>query len=759
MDDKNNEGFRRHALPLLLLAGVMVWYFLPVLSLGHTFFFRDVMKFGLPEKWFQWHTYLQGAMPYWNPTIFNGVPFFPLLHPNAAYPLNILLFTGDFPYGFNLFVVVHHAVLVFSVYALMRFWGMSAAAATASAFVAGLGGYFLSIVSLGNQLVSTVWTPLVLLAVQKYLMRPHWGWLTAAVIFVVMQILGGSPESCVMSTLMVYFACVFITPGRGTHWKRPTLTVAGLSLTAIALTAFQLVPTYRVIQRSVRAWDLDPAFNTKWSLEPETLRHLFAARDFDTFMTASSLEAVPYFPSVYMGVIPALALVSAAVLVRRREVIFWTAVFFTGLFFALGGNNPVYTQLLPFNPLLQMFRYPEKFFFFSAFAMTFLTGYFIDHLFQARARHRLSPFILACVIFGTVLASVAVYADDDRTVLSAGVFAAVVALAVMVFTGRMEPRWGRALLVLVVFIDLWTAHSRLVPFIDKKLVTQLPEVMAGLPEPPPLYRVYTGALDRERFRSKNLFPQAPNLVLSHILEKETASPNLGTVFGLQYADGLMAIELENVWLWTQMFRKSSMEKKQRMLERNNVRYWVAGGDLFGPESRSRRFGSDSVREFQNALPRAFLVPAMRQGPEIKLINTFFAKDFDPRKEVLLDQPVDFQPSERFDGTVQSIEYSPNHVTVRTRQEGNGFLVLLDSYFPGWTVHVDGKPAPLLRAYHFFRAVPLESGMHLLQFKYVPEGLVEGQAVTFLMIVISLAVLLVRAFARLPVNRWDSLKTS
>ncbi|CCQ90211.1 membrane hypothetical protein [Nitrospina gracilis 3/211] len=364
MDEKNNEGFRIHALPLLLLAGVMAWYFLPVLSLGHTFFFRDVMKFGLPEKWFQWHTYLQGAMPYWNPTIFNGVPFLPLLHPNAAYPLNILLFAGDFPYGFNLFVVVHHAVLVFSVYALMRFWGMSAGAATASALVAGLGGYFLSIVSLGNQLVSTVWTPLVLLAVQKYMVRPHWGWLTAAVIFVVLQILGGSPESCVMSTLTVYFASVFITPGRGTHWKRPTLAVAGLSLTAIALTAFQLIPTYRVIQRSVRTWDLDSAFNTKWSLEPETLRHLFAARNFDRFMTASSLDAVPYFPSVYMGVIPALALVSAAVLIRRREVVFWTVVFFAGLFFALGGNNPVYTQFLPFNPLLQMFRYPEKFFFF-----------------------------------------------------------------------------------------------------------------------------------------------------------------------------------------------------------------------------------------------------------------------------------------------------------------------------------------------------------------------------------------------------------
>ncbi|CAI2719529.1 YfhO family protein [Nitrospina watsonii] len=762
-----NRSIQQHALPLTLLTLVLGWYFLPVLFLDHTLFFRDVMKFGLPGKWFQLQMYAEGALPYWNPAIFSGVPFLSLLHPNAAYPLNALLFVGDFPYGYNLFVVVHHGVLVFSVYALMRFWGLSATAATASALVAALGGYFLSLVSLGNQLVSTVWTPLLLLCVQKYFMRPHaggphaggphCGWLAAAVALVVLQVLGGSPESCVMSMLLVYFASVFLTPGRATQWKRPTRVLAGVSLTAIALSAFQLLPTYRVIQRSIRNWDLGTEFNTKWSLQPEALRHLFATRNFDTFMTTTVVEEVVYLPSLYMGLVPALALFAAAILIRNRAAIFWTGVFAVGVFFALGGNNPVYTFLLSFNPLLQKFRYPEKFFFFSAFAMTFLTGHFVEYLFQSRSRHFLSPFLLLSFLFGALLAGFAVYANGERLGLAASVFAAVLGLAVLAFTGKIRPEWAKTMLVLVVFIDLWMAHSKLVPFIDSRLITQPPEVTRLLPSSPGPYRVFTGGLDREHFRPKSLFPKAPNFLLSHILEKEIANPNLGTVFGLEYADGLMAIELENAWLWTQLFNKSPLDRKKRMLARSNVRYWITGEDTPRHRGNSKGLESGPIREFEDALPRAFLVPSMQQGPKIKLLNTYFAEDFDPRRAVLLDTPVAFQPSERFDGTVQSIEYSPNHVTVRTRQEGNGFLVLLDSYFPGWSVQVDGKPATLLRANHFFRAVSLKSGKHLLHFKYVPEGLVWGQAVSFLAIVLGLTLVLVTAFRRLPVHRWDALK--
>lgn len=742
------DRLKHNAVPLVLLTTVLTWYYFPALVLDHTFFFRDVMKFAVPEKWFQLHTFAQGAAPYWNPAIFSGVPFMALLHPNAMYPLNVLLFLGDFPYGYNLFVIAHHAILVFSVYALMRFWGVSPMAATASALVAALGGYFLSIVSLGNQLVSTVWMPLVLLSVQKYLKENHWGWLTAAVAFIVMQILGGSPESCVMSTLTVWLAAVFVTPGESTQWKRPILAVAGASVTAIVLTAFQLLPTYRVIQRSIRAWDLGTEFNTKWSLEPEALFQLMFPRDFDGFMTDVVVTEVPYLPSVYMGIVPAMALVTAGVLLQRREALFWTGVFTAGLLLALGGNNPVYTALLPFNPLLKMFRYPEKFFFLCAFAMTFLTGFMVDRLFDARTRRGLFPFTLACLLFGALLGAFAVFAEGEEVIPSLGVFGVAVVLGIAFLSGKANRELTGGLMVLVIFCDLWAAHQKLVPFIEETIYTHPPEVVQKLPRGEMPYRVFTGALDRDRFRSKNMFPETPNFLLSHILEKEIANPNLGTIFGLEYADGLMAIELESAWLWAQMFKRSPPDKRKRMLKRSNVRYWITDEDEgLVSSSPLSVFPPKKVKKFTDALPRAFLVAAMRRGPPVKLLNTYFSEDFDPRREVLLDEPIEFEPSDGFEGAVRSIEYAPNEVTVRTRQTGKGFLVLLDSYFPGWTVRVDGQAAPILRANHFFRAVLLDSGEHTLHFRYVPEGLEMGRVVSLFGLLALVAALATRFFRR------------
>jgi len=97
--------------------------------------------------------------------------------------------------------------------------------------------------------------------------------------------------------------------------------------------------------------------------------------------------------------------------------------------------------------------------------------------------------------------------------------------------------------------------------------------------------------------------------------------------------------------------------------------------------------------------------------------------------------VAFTPSKAFTGRVDEVAYRPNGVTVNTSQEGNGFLVLLDSWFPGWTVTVDGTEQPILKANHFYRAVPLGPGSHTLEFEYLPDGFREGVWVSLVTIMV------------------------
>ncbi|HEV8458138.1 MAG TPA: YfhO family protein, partial [Methylomirabilota bacterium] len=54
-----------------------------------------------------------------------------------------------------------------------------------------------------------------------------------------------------------------------------------------------------------------------------------------------------------------------------------------------------------------------------------------------------------------------------------------------------------------------------------------------------------------------------------------------------------------------------------------------------------------------------------------------------------------------------------------------WLVLADTWFPGWRAWVDGREQPVWRANYAFRAVRLEPGSHDVVFRYQPGSLLFG----------------------------------
>jgi len=189
-----------------------------------------------------------------------------------------------------------------------------------------------------------------------------------------------------------------------------------------------------------------------------------------------------------------------------------------------------------------------------------------------------------------------------------------------------------------------------------------------------------------------------------------------------------------------------------ILKRSNVRYWIDGdAPTFYTEEGFPVIFPDRLKILKDALPRAYLVPRMRIPEENgHLLNTYYAESFDPLQEVLLSEKVDFRESAHFQGRVEQVTYRPNQVTVKTFQEGEGFLVLMDSFFPGWTVKVDGQEQTILQANHFYRAVQLDSGAHTLEFDYFPEGLKAGLIVSSIVCIILMA---------LPLWRWRRADSS
>jgi len=77
------------------------------------------------------------------------------------------------------------------------------------------------------------------------------------------------------------------------------------------------------------------------------------------------------------------------------------------------------------------------------------------------------------------------------------------------------------------------------------------------------------------------------------------------------------------------------------------------------------------------------------------------------------------------GRVRIVSYGTDEVMLDVDTEERAFLVLNDSYFPGWEARVDEKPAEIFRTNVFVRGLPVASGHHRVEFRYRPASFAQG----------------------------------
>lgn len=720
---------------ILVLMALFLTLFFPVLFEGKTFFFRDILHFGYPFKHFIWKTWGEGALPLWNMQISSGIPFFSLYHPGVFYPPNLIFLLEDFGTAFNTCFLLHHFVLTFSVYRLARFWGLSPEASLGSAGTALLGGYFLSLASIYNHFQAAVWLPLTLLNLNRFLLEKKRADFLATVLFFAFMVLAGSPETCVFTVAILWGYSVFVVPGKSTYssfFSRTGMFI-GVILLSLGLSAIQLIPTAELVKESVRSSGVNFETNSAMSLSPSALSAMVLPENYFGFMNTANFSKQFFLQSYFMGLVP-LGLMLAGLFsgIKNRAFWFWSVLFFAGIFFALGRFNPIYSWFYDWVPVLNFFRFPEKFFFLSAFSMVFLVGIGLDALGGRHAGIRQVPSMLAVFILLVFLVWTMVMEPGREWItglVTIFILATLFALASTATKGAMA---FRVLVVSLLILELWARNVSLLPVVDRSFFERSPELYNKLERSQDFYRIYGGRLlDDEELPTANQFPLRESLMASHLALKNLLRPNLGMIYGMSYANGLTGLELNDGWLWTELFIKSPPDKRIRILERSNVKYWITdeGRDLAS-------MGLKPVEVFDNALPRAFIVGGSQRGREPHLLNTYYSDLFDPLKEVLLAEEVQIQTRSNFSGQVNKITYSPNKVELSTDQNGEGFLVLLDTYFPGWKVEVDGKPERIYRANYFYRGVKLAPGSHSIEFSYEPVGLKTGaiiSSVTFILL--------------------------
>ncbi len=136
-----------------------------------------------------------------------------------------------------------------------------------------------------------------------------------------------------------------------------------------------------------------------------------------------------------------------------------------------------------------------------------------------------------------------------------------------------------------------------------------------------------------------------------------------------------------------------------------------------------------LRENPRAISRGYVVGEVRtaaSGQE----ELDALRRLDPRREVILGHDVLGSGPRQSFTPAKLVEDTPNRVVLDVETTHPGYLMLADSWYPGWTATVDGQATAVLPADVAFRAVALpQPGLHRIVFNYFPPGLTVGLAIS------------------------------
>jgi len=129
-----------------------------------------------------------------------------------------------------------------------------------------------------------------------------------------------------------------------------------------------------------------------------------------------------------------------------------------------------------------------------------------------------------------------------------------------------------------------------------------------------------------------------------------------------------------------------------------------------------------VYEYEKTYPRALFAPAARVVKDKNMVlDTVLGADFDPYKEVVIEEEASVPKKEAkaVEARVEIVNDKQDSLEIKIAANQSGYLVLADTYYPGWWASVDGKEAKIFRANYAFRAVAVDAGSHLVKFSYLP----------------------------------------
>lgn len=653
----------------------------------------DAMDFYYPVCMFSSDMLRAGKLPLWNAALEFGTPAYVSMSCLYWYPLSILLRLLT---GYSLICVAieycfHIVLACYGMFLLAKSHLNNSKSETyfISAIIGvfyGFSGMFISNAEHLTIIINAAWLPYIFLFIKRYYETTAKLFLQTAALCMGLSILGGYPEVWVATfiTLIPYFLA-YSKPEEKTITKvfKTAITYIVFSVETFCVSAISVIPFAvaakhigRMRGRSINSYEPDMALS---SILPH---YTELSGELDKTLDISMI-------SMFMGLLPLMLLLACLFMKVSHK---WTYLGIIGFAFLmmLGNNAVLHPIFQKYFPLFSSLRFPSLWRCILTIFVLLLSTEALEKILDNKEKIKIFAFmciitsvlsLVFCFLLNYIIPNISIHAikefKNDLLKDAVVLFIYSIFFFSLLFLKTTKNN-TTGILILITIIDVYIGQCCLHPL----TVTTINQWNLG-----ELQASQTGM--KERFQTD---------------KKRTHS-----------------IEYNNAERTRSGFDSISIILNHTLDEEG---YWLETPDYVENYKKSEhcRLSED--------VPYAYYTNDVVDKKDVEYsewISDTFVSPYQIYVEQKFDNPT--ANNQLINENIMAEHFYPGDILFNINQLEEGYLVVHQSYYPGWNVYVDGKREKVIKINKTFLGVHMEGGAHEIKFTFRPLDFYLGFAIS------------------------------
>jgi len=625
-----------------------------------------------------------GQWPLWNPYAYSGYPLMANFSSGALYFLNILFLFGIKGWNAMIIIQVLGTALAMYLFLTLKNYGKIASigGAIALAFSASMMGR-LEWNSAGHVVM---WLA-VTMALLEYFFERNRKIIILLPFCLFFLVTAGHFQTMIYSSLLIGLYSIYKLIS-----KKETIYIYELgifTLIGVAFSAIQLLPTFSMMNKSIRFSEGAVAKDNFGLLPAGNLITLIAPDYFGNPTTGNFWGFLNYSETIfYPGILGIIAFLWASFNYRKlsnfTKLMFFVVLFSVLLAFDNSIGRLVYQIKIP----LLSTGYAARIAILLMFSSAVLSAEWLKNLSLMKTKEILLPFLVISSsiiigfliliygksVFNTDIGLMGHWLDNMSVAGRNLILPLLLVSTYFALTFFRKFRYLTVLIIIVLVIDLFRFGWKYNPFVVPQFVYPKTEVTDFLQKQPGLFRVAA--------QNGPILP-ATTWAMYGLSSASGYDPLISSDYALQFSE---------------LLNKSEAVSRYSILDR------YSGSDL----------GEFNVK---------YLLIDKEFSPLGKTTIKSWDKVFETDK-IAIYQNKEYK--ERIEwggqgaGSVNLLKYSPNKIRLSYTANSNGQIIIRDSWDGGWKATVKGSQEIISKYKNIFRTVNVSSGSGEIDMEYLPD---------------------------------------